>query len=160
MQGLQQYQYPGGYYQPYTPQGGSSTTVGADQVAFSVETNKGNHVAVEHASGMTGNNGSKQLRPGYQYPYSDPNGSQRRGGLSVVPSPTYQDPRFGFDAVHSPAAWVDSSLYSGPQSKHSANSAFTSAVPHANNFSSGRNQNHYSHPHAMVSWVRCTLCNI
>ncbi|TXG66311.1 hypothetical protein EZV62_007586 [Acer yangbiense] len=156
LQGLQQYQYPSHYYHHYapnhtsTPQGVGSTSVVADQASLSVETNMGNPSAVLSDPGVSGNNGSKPLRPSYHYPYLDPNGSQRREGSStMIPSPGYHDPRYSFDGTHSPLPLLDSSIYTGGQSKHAANAAFTSPTSHNNNFPSGRNhyQSHRTNLH-------------
>ncbi|KAJ4721244.1 evolutionarily conserved C-terminal region 2 [Melia azedarach] len=153
MQGLQQYQYPSPYYH-YAPnqlsslQGGGSTSVSADKISLSVDASKENASVVANGPGVNGNNGSRPLRPNYQYSYVDPNSSHRRGGLStVVPSPSYQDPGYGFDGIHSQFTWLDSSVYAGGQSKHAANAGFTSPISHSNNFPSGRNQNHRSSSH-------------
>ncbi|KAL5767914.1 hypothetical protein ACOSQ2_014697 [Xanthoceras sorbifolium] len=154
LQGLQQYQYPSHYYQPYAPhhtstlQGVGSTSIAGDQASLSTETNTGNPSAVVSASSVGGNNGSKPMTPSYQYSYLDPNGSQRRGGSStMIPSPGYQDPIYSFDGTHSPIPLLDSSVFPGGQSKHAANAAFTSPISHNNNFSSGRNQNHHTNLH-------------
>ncbi|KAK0600426.1 hypothetical protein LWI29_014852 [Acer saccharum] len=144
------------YHQGYTyPQYGmypspGLTSVAADQVSLSVETNTGNPSAVLSDPGVSGNNGSKPLRPSYHYPYLDPNGSQRREGSStMIPSPGYHDPRYSFDGTHSPLPLLDSSIYTGGQSKHAANAAFTSPTSHNNNFPSGRNhyQSHRTNLH-------------
>ncbi|KAJ0078729.1 hypothetical protein Patl1_22944 [Pistacia atlantica] len=141
LQGLQQYQYPSPYYPPYAPQGAGSTSVTA-------ETNNGSLSAVANGSSVSGNNGSKPLRPSYQNSNLDPNASYRRGGLSTAVPSSYHDARYSFDGIHSPTAWYDSSVFSsGGQSKHAANAGFTSS--HSNNYPSGRNQNHHSHPHLM-----------
>lgn len=101
--------------------------------------------------GVSGNGRSKPQRPNYQYPYLDPNSSHGRGGLStVVPSPSYQDPGYSFDGIHSPVTWLDTSIFAGGQSKHNANAGYTSPISHSNNFPSGRNQNH--RPHLTVCW--------
>ncbi|KAI9187279.1 hypothetical protein LWI28_026310 [Acer negundo] len=143
------------YHQGYTyPQYGmypspGLTSVVADQASLSLETNMGNPSAVLSDHGVSGNNGSKPLRPSYHYPYLDPNGSQRREGSStMIPSPGYHDPRYSFDGTHSPLP-LDSSLYTGGQSKHAANAAFTSPISHNNNFPSGRNhyQSHRTNLH-------------
>ncbi|KAK1583932.1 hypothetical protein Q3G72_028276 [Acer saccharum] len=144
------------YHQGYTyPQYGmypspGLTSVAADQASLSVETNTGNPSAVLSDPGVSGNNGSKPLRPSYHYPYLDPNGSQRREGSStMIPSPGYHDPRYSFDGTHSPLPLLDSSIYTGGQSKHAANAAFTSPTSHNNNFPSGRNhyQSHRTNLH-------------
>ncbi|KAH9784460.1 YTH domain-containing protein ECT2 [Citrus sinensis] len=147
LQGLQQYHYPSPYYQPNqgsASQGGGSTSVMADKVSLSVESNKDNPMA--NGPGVSGNGRSKPQRPNYQYPYLDPNSSHGRGGLStVVPSPSYQDPGYSFDGIHSPITWLDTSIFGGGQSKHNANAGYTSPISHSNNFPSGRNQNHRPH---------------
>ncbi|KAH9728432.1 YTH domain-containing protein ECT2 [Citrus sinensis] len=147
LQGLQQYHYPSPYYQldqGSAPQGGGSTSVIADKVSLSVESNKDNPMA--NGPGVSGNGRSKLQRPNYQYPYLDPNSSHGRGGLStVVPSPSYQDPGYSFDGIHSPITWLDTSIFGGGQSKHNVNAGYTSPISHSNNFPSGRNQNHRPH---------------
>nr|DAD42064.1 TPA_asm: hypothetical protein HUJ06_000294 [Nelumbo nucifera] len=158
--GPQHYQYPSPYYQPPTPppggpypssqtssQGELSTSVAADQAPLTVETTK------EKANGVTNgnsnaNNGSAPLKPTNQNSTLNLNNTYCRGVLSGgIPTSGYQDLRFGYDGMRSPVPWIDSPVFSDGQPKPATSSSFSSAVSHANNVHSGRNQNIRPLPH-------------
>ncbi|XP_077245403.1 YTH domain-containing protein ECT4-like [Tasmannia lanceolata] len=152
--GPQHYQYPAPYYQPPTPpspacapnqapisQGEVPPSIAVDKVPMSNGNANGN------ANGnMNGNN----LKP--SYPNSSPisNGSYGRGVLpGGIHGSGYQDPRFGFDGMHSPVPWVDGSIYSDGQHRQATSSSVSSTVSHSGNITSGGNQNLRVLPHLM-----------
>ncbi|KAI3791251.1 hypothetical protein L2E82_04955 [Cichorium intybus] len=106
--GAQHYQYPTSYFQPMTPTTPYTTPpkgeVTTDQSALSMDTT---------TKGTKGNTGTTPVRPtSYQ-------------NLSFNPNASYgsQNPRYGFDGLQSPFPWLDSPLYSNPQTKNNANNA-------------------------------------
>ncbi|KAL1145411.1 hypothetical protein V6Z11_A11G296700 [Gossypium hirsutum] len=120
---LQEYYYPSTYYQP--PQQTSQTdasqvvvsTVNADdQASLSTETNTGNLSTVESGAGLSGK------------------------------SEGHQNSRFSYEGVQPTIPWIDMSVSSNGQSKHTANNGFSS---YAKNLSSGRNGNLHPFPHFM-----------
>ncbi|GKB96572.1 YTH domain-containing protein [Tanacetum coccineum] len=127
--GAQHYQYPS-YFQPMNqttvpPKGDMSKASGAGQPALSVDT--------------TGNGNKGPVRPAaYQNSAFNSNGSYNRGAQS-----TYQDARYGFDGVHSPLPWVDSSVYSNGLSRNNTN---TTPLSNANGFAP-KNQNFRTNSH-------------
>ncbi|KAJ9555410.1 hypothetical protein OSB04_010024 [Centaurea solstitialis] len=145
--GAQHYQYPSPYFQPITatgspfaapPKGEVTPPAAADQPPVSVDAAKGNANGVVNGVGAKGNNGSAPLKP-TPYQNSMVNGSYGRGAQNA-----YQDPRYGFNGVHSPIPWLDGSIYSDPQPKNNANN-----TPYANGVAS-KNQNVRPHSHFMT----------
>ncbi|XVE89778.1 hypothetical protein DITRI_Ditri20bG0022400 [Diplodiscus trichospermus] len=144
---LQEYHYPSPYYQP-PPQTSQadvshvevSTSGVGDQASLSIESNKGNSSTLANGGGMSGNNGSGSLQANFKSSSLNPNASYKRGALPQG----YQDARFIYDGIQSTIPWLDMSMSSNGQSKHAANSGFSS---YANNLSSGRNQNLHPFPH-------------
>ncbi|KVH90942.1 YTH domain-containing family protein 3-like [Cynara cardunculus var. scolymus] len=145
------YQYPSPYFQPIAPTGSPFTApaappkgeitapASADQPPITVETAKGNSNGVVNGVGAKGNTGSAPVRPTpYQHSVFNANGSYGRGAQTA-----YQDPRFGFDGVHSPIPWLDGSIYSDPQPRNNGNNA-----PYGNGVAS-KNQNVRPHSHLM-----------
>ncbi|GMI85001.1 evolutionarily conserved C-terminal region 2 [Hibiscus trionum] len=146
---LQEYHYPSPYYQPpfQTSQANASqvdvSTSGlGDQATLSTETNKGNSSTIPNGGGLSGNNGSGSLKSAFKSSSLNPNASYKTGNLSQGS----QDPRFSYDGIQSTIPWVDMSISSNGQSKHAANSGFSS---YTDNVSSGRNQNLQHFPHVM-----------
>ncbi|XVF31241.1 hypothetical protein REPUB_Repub16aG0128400 [Reevesia pubescens] len=149
---LQEYHYPSPYYQPsmqISQANASQVEVPsvADQASLSFETNKGNSNPIASGGGLSGNNGSGSLKSNFKSSSLNPNASYKRGGLPTGNlSQSYQDPRFSYDGGQSPIPWLDMSMSYNGQSKHAANSGFSS---YTNNLSSDRNQNPHSFPHVM-----------
>ncbi|XP_022719271.1 uncharacterized protein LOC111277240 isoform X3 [Durio zibethinus] len=151
---LQEYYYPSPYYQTplQTGQANASqveaSTFGlADQASLSIETNKGNSSTIASDGGLSSNNGSGSLKSTFNSSSLNPNAFYRGGGLPTGNlSQGYQDPRFSYDGIQSPIPWLDMSMSSNGQSKHTANSGFSS---YTNNLSSGRNHNLHPFPHVM-----------
>ncbi|EOY11217.1 hypothetical protein QUC31_009584 [Theobroma cacao] len=151
---LQEYHYPSPYYQPpmQTSQASASqvevsTSGVAEQASLSIDTNKGNSSTIASGGGLSGNNGSGSLKPTFKSSSLNPNASYKRGGLPTGNlSQGYQDPRFSYDGIQSTVPWLDMSMSSNGQSKHAANSGFSS---YTNNLSSGRNQNVHPFPHVV-----------
>ena len=152
---LQEYHYPSPYYQPplQTSQANVSqlevsTSGVGDQASLSIETNKGNSSTIASGGGLSGNNGSGSLKSTFKSSSLNPNASYKRGGLPTGNlSQGYQDPRFSYDGIQSTIPWLDMSMSSNGQSKHVANSGFSS---YTNNLSSGRNQSLHPFPHVVV----------
>ncbi|PWA50723.1 YTH domain-containing protein [Artemisia annua] len=87
----------------------------------------------------TGNGNKGPMRPiAYQNSAFNSTGSYNRGTQS-----TYQDPRYGFDGVHSPIPWVDSSVYSNGMARNNTN---TTPLSNANGFAS-KNQHFHTNSH-------------
>ncbi|PWA64919.1 Sterile alpha motif domain-containing protein [Artemisia annua] len=87
----------------------------------------------------TGNGNKGPMRPvAYQNSAFNSNGSYNRGTQS-----TYQDQRYGFDGVHSPIPWVDSSVYSNGMARNNTN---TTPLSNANGFAS-KNQHFHTNSH-------------
>lgn len=162
--GPQHYQYPAPYYQPPTPpsgpytpnqpaapQGDVSTSVAPEPVPLPVEAAKGNSNGIANGNAnANGNNASGPLKPSYQNPSFNSNGSYARGVLpGGIPASGYQDPRFGFDGMRSPVPWIDGSVFSDGQPRPVTSSSVSSTVSHISNGPSGRNQNLRPMPHLM-----------
>ncbi|KAL7597328.1 hypothetical protein Lser_V15G29367 [Lactuca serriola] len=148
--GAQHYQYPSPYFQPITPTSGPTippkgeitTTASSDQPPLPVDTANGNSNTI--VNGVKGTTGQTQVRPTqtqtqYQNSNFNGNGSYGRGAQNG-----YQDPRYGFDGVHSPIPWLDTPLYSDAQARNNSNIA-----PVSNNGVASRNQNLRPHSHLM-----------
>ncbi|XP_050110620.1 YTH domain-containing protein ECT4-like isoform X1 [Malus sylvestris] len=157
--GPQQYQYPP-YFQPLTPTSGPytpnpaapqtdvATSVAADQKPLSVETANGISNGIANSGGVKGNNVSAPLST-YQNSSFNSNGSYGRGALpGRVPTPGYQDPRFGFDGLRSPRPWLDAPLFSDGQPRP-VTSTITSSISNGNTNFSSRNQNYRPNSHYM-----------
>ncbi|OIW19285.1 hypothetical protein TanjilG_20410 [Lupinus angustifolius] len=152
--GPQHYQYPP-YFPPLTPtsggsfaptatippQGGITTSVAVDQKPLPVETANGNSNGVTNGRNAKGNNGSAPVKLAYQNSFSS-NASYERGAVpSRGPNSGYQDPRFGFDGVHSPVTWLDAPLFSDGQQRPANSTIISSSVSGGNNSTASRNQN-------------------
>ncbi|KAI3523535.1 hypothetical protein L1887_01732 [Cichorium endivia] len=120
--GPQQYQYPTPYFQPMTP---SSTVPPKGDISRSTPVDTNSVV-----SNIKGNTNSAPVRP----PMYQSSAGSYRGAQNG-----FQDPRFGFDGVHSPIPWLDSPL---------RNNNITPPLPNTNGFSS-KNQNVRPHSHLM-----------
>lgn len=129
--GPQNYQYP--YYQSSTPNGepfsvnqadapqkGVSTSTGAEQVPFHVDTAKMNQTSVESFGNVNGTNASKPLKSN-QNSCLGANGSYGRGGRPK-------------DGIPSPNPWLDGSKFPDGKPKHAP-------VLQGTNFLPGKNQN-------------------
>ncbi|KAK8545998.1 hypothetical protein V6N13_067239 [Hibiscus sabdariffa] len=151
---LQEYHYPSPYYQqPFQTRQANvsqvdvSTSGVGDQASLSTETNKGNSSAMANGGGLNGNNGSGSLKSTFKSSSQNLNASYKRGGLPTGNlSQGSQDPRFSYDGIQSTIPWIDMSISSNGQSKHAANSGFSS---YTDTVSSGRNQNLRHFPHVM-----------
>lgn len=153
----QQYQYPSPYFQPLTPtsapyssaalppKGENAPSAAAEQPSLTVDTASGNVNSV--VNGGKGTTAPAPIRP---TPYQNTNfnafGSYGRGAQNG-----YQDPRYGFDGLHSPIPWLDTTLYSDGQARNNSNIA---SVNNASSFAS-RNQNLRPHSHVMVCKYSC-----
>ncbi|GKV07398.1 hypothetical protein SLEP1_g19181 [Rubroshorea leprosula] len=151
---LQEYHYPGSFYQLPAqtsnpdPNAIASqvevSTSSADQGSLSVEASKRNPGTVANAGGMSGSHGPRQYHPTFQNPSLNQNGSYRRGSLPARnPSPTFQDPRFSYDGNLFTMPWFDNSISSSGQSKHAVSAGFSS---YSSNSMAGRNQNLHLYP--------------
>lgn len=144
--GAQHYQYPSPYFQPITPTSGPTippkgeitTTASADQPPLPLDTANGNSNGI--VNGVKGTNGQNPRPTQYQNSNFNTNGSSYGRGAQNG----YQDPRYGFDGVHSPIPWLDSPLYSDGQARNNSNIA-----PVSNNGVASRNQNLRPHSHLM-----------
>ncbi|KAM1166651.1 hypothetical protein ACFX19_029313 [Malus domestica] len=158
--GPQQYQYPP-YFQPLTPTSGPytpspaapqtdvSTSAAADQKPLSVETANGISNGISNRGSVKGNNVSAPLST-YQNSSFNSNGSYGRGALpGRVPTPGYQDPRFGFDGLRSPLPWLDTPLFSDGQPRPVTSTTITSSISNGNTNLSSRNQNYRPNSHYM-----------
>ncbi|KAM1995080.1 hypothetical protein ACFX15_028175 [Malus domestica] len=158
--GPQQYQYPP-YFQPLTPTSGPytpspaapqtdvSTSAAADQKPLSVETENGISNGISNGGSVKGNNVSAPLST-YQNSSFNSNGSYGRGALpGRVPTPGYQDPRFGFDGLRSPLPWLDAPLFSDGQPSPVTSTTITSSISNGNTNLSSRNQNYRPNSHYM-----------
>lgn len=138
----QHYQYPP-YFQPMTPTSGPYTTTtvppkGESNTTASIDQTP---LPVENGNGVKGTNGQAPVRPTpYQNSTFNANGSYGRGAAQNG----FQDPRYGFEGVHSPIPWLDSPLYSDPQSRNNSN-----INPVSNNGVASKNQNLRPHSHLM-----------
>ncbi|KAB2059068.1 hypothetical protein ERO13_A11G259200v2 [Gossypium hirsutum] len=150
---LQEYYYPSTYYQP--PQQTSQTdasqvvvsTVNADdQASLSTETNTGNLSTVESGAGLSGNTGSGSQKSTFKVSSLNPNASYKRESFPTGKSEGHQNSRFSYEGVQPTIPWIDMSVSSNGQSKHTANNGFSS---YAKNLSSGRNGNLHPFPHFM-----------
>ncbi|KAH1083550.1 hypothetical protein J1N35_023311 [Gossypium stocksii] len=151
---LQEYYYPSTYYQP--PQQTSQTdasqvevsTVNADdQASLSTETNTGNLSTVESRAGLSGNNGSGSQKSTFKVSSLNPNASYKRESFPTGNlSEGHQNSRISYEGVQPTIPWLDMSVSSNGQSKHTANNGFSS---YAKNLSSGRNGNLHPFPHFM-----------
>lgn len=159
--GPQHYQYPP-YFQPLTPTSGPytpspaapqsevSTSVGADHKPLPVETVNGISNGIANGGSVKGNNVSAPLST-YQNSSFNSNGSYGRGALpGRVPTPGYQDPRYGFDGLRSPLPWLDAPLFSDGQPRPVTSTTITSSISNGNNIPSARNQNYRPNSHFMV----------
>lgn len=160
--GPQHYQYPP-YFQPLTPTSGPynsssvtpqnevSTSLAADQKPLPVETaNNGISNGIANNGSVKGNNGSAPLST-YQTTSFNSNGSYGRGAMPArVPTPGYQDPRFGYDGLRTPLPWLDAPLFSDGQLRPVANTPITSSNSNGNRIPSLRNQNYRPNSHFMV----------
>ncbi|KAI3706290.1 hypothetical protein L6452_23923 [Arctium lappa] len=144
--GAQHYQYPSPYFQPMTsrpypsaavpPKGEIARTAAADQPPLSVDTTNGNPNSI-----VKGNTGPAPVRPAtFQNSGFNSNGSYGRGAQNA-----FQDPRYGFDGVHSPIPWLDGPIYSDGRPRNNTN---TASLSNANGFAS-KNQNVRPHSHLM-----------
>ncbi|XP_076915735.1 YTH domain-containing protein ECT4-like [Bidens hawaiensis] len=147
----QQYQYPSPYFQPLTPTSGpyslaaippkgeNAPSAAAEQPSLTVDSANGNANSV--VNGVKGTTAPAPIRP---TPYQNTNfsafGSYGRGSQNG-----YQDPRYGFDGLHSPIPWLDTTLYSDGQARNNSNIA---SVNNASSIAS-RNQNLRPHSHVM-----------
>ncbi|XP_059628738.1 YTH domain-containing protein ECT2-like [Cornus florida] len=152
--GAQHYQYPTPYFQPLTPTSGPynpnpaappkgeiSTSAAADQTPLPVDNANG----IANGGGVKGNNGSAPLRPTYQSPSYNSNGTYGRGGqLGGIPATGYQDSRFNFDGLRSPIPWLDGPIFSDGQPRPVTSTSLTSSISNAN-----KNQNIRPHSHLM-----------
>ncbi|XP_024200185.1 YTH domain-containing protein ECT2 isoform X3 [Rosa chinensis] len=158
--GPQHYQYPP-YFQPLTPTSGPytpspvapqndvSTSLAADQKPLPVETANGISNGIANNGSVKGNNVSAPLST-YQTTSFNSNGSYGRGALPArVPTPGYQDPRYGYDTVRSPIPWLDAPLFSDGQHRPVANTPITSSNSNGNRIPSLRNQNYRPNSHFM-----------
>lgn len=150
--GPQHYQYPP-YFQPMTPtsgqftptpvvptQGDVSTSVATDQKPLPVEAANGNTNGIANGGTVKGSNGASPGKPNYHSSISS-NASYGRGNMpGRVPTSGYQDPRFGFDGLHSPIPWLDTPIFSDGQPRPVTSSAIASSISGGNNISASRNQ--------------------
>ncbi|KAI3791252.1 hypothetical protein L2E82_04956 [Cichorium intybus] len=144
--GAQHYQYPSPYFPPITPTSGptippkgeiTTPASGDQQPPLPVDTANGNSNSI--VNGVKGTNGQTPRPTPYQNSNFNANGSYGRGAQNG-----YQDPRYGFDGVHSPIPWLDGPLYSDGQARNNSNIA-----PVSNNGVASRNQNLRPHTHLM-----------
>ncbi|PWA68158.1 YTH domain-containing protein [Artemisia annua] len=103
----------------------------------------------------TGNGNKGPMRPTvYQNSAFNSNGSYNRGTQSL-----YQDPRYGFDGVHSRLPWIDSSVYSNRMPRNNTN---TTPLSNANGFAS-KNQNFRTKSHLVsprpMSGINAAIVN-
>ncbi|KAL1569300.1 YTH domain-containing protein ECT4-like [Salvia divinorum] len=157
----QHYQYPTPYFQPMPPTNGpySSGALAkgdiaasgcADQIPLPVDSSNSKSNGVASSVAAKGNNGTVMARPTYQNSSFNANGSYGRGAMpGGSPSSGYQNPRFGFDGLHSPIPWLDTPYFSDAQQRPITSSSITSAVGNGNSVPSSRNQNYQ--PHLMRS---------
>ncbi|XP_042025087.1 YTH domain-containing protein ECT4-like [Salvia splendens] len=157
----QQYQYPTPYFQPLPPSNGLypsgalgkgdiATSGGADQVPLPVDSANSKSNGVAGSVATKGNNGTAMARPAYQNSSFNANGSYGRGALpGGIPSSGCQNPRFGFDGLHSPVPWLETPYFSDSQQRPITSSSMTPAVGNGNSAPSSRNQNYQ--PHLMGS---------
>ncbi|KAF7807758.1 YTH domain-containing protein ECT4-like isoform X1 [Senna tora] len=151
--GPQQYQYPP-YFPPMTPtsgqftstlvappQGDVSTSVALDQKPLPVESTNGNSNGIANGGTVKGNNGAGPGKPAYQISSFSSNASYGRGNLpGRITTSGYQDPRFGFDGLHSPIPWLDAPLFSDGQPRPVSSTAITSSISGGSNITASRNQ--------------------
>ncbi|KAE9599632.1 hypothetical protein Lal_00045787 [Lupinus albus] len=149
--GLQQYQYPGSYYQPpasdvsfapnkiSAPQGEISAAVNANHDPSSNVMNKGNTFSMTNGD-YTNKNGLKPSLTSSQHSSLNPNDSYPGASLpAYVPSSEYQGPRISSYGAQS-AVPSDVSLVSDRQSKHVQKDGLSSPSLPAKDFTSQRNQ--------------------
>ncbi|KAK1435242.1 hypothetical protein QVD17_01003 [Tagetes erecta] len=147
----QHYQYPSPYFQPMTPisgpyasaaippKGENAQSAAAEQPSMTIDSANGNSNGI--VNGVKGTNAPAPVRPTpYQNTSFNTFGSYGRGAQNG-----YQDPRYGFDGVHSPIPWLDATLYSDGQARNNSNIA---PVTSGNGIAS-RNQNLRPHSHIM-----------
>jgi hypothetical protein len=174
--GPQHYQYPP-YFQPLTPtsgpftptavhpQGEISTSAAADQKPLSVDSANGNSNAGTNGTSAKGKNFMHLLnccnRIHVPLLYVL---------LEVVcfsgrtPTSGYQDPRFGFDGVHSPIPWLDAPIFSDGQPRPVSSTAISSSISSGNNGTASRNQNQNYRPNSQYMvctyFLACKLNNV
>ncbi|OIT08523.1 PREDICTED: uncharacterized protein LOC109230203 [Nicotiana attenuata] len=156
--GSQQYHYP--YFQPLPPTSNSYSTpvalpkgeiatsaaAAADQASMSVDSANGNSNGIANG-GVKGNAGPTPVRPAFQNPSVNANGSYGRGALPGGAASGYQDPRLGFDGVRSPIPWIDGSMFTDGQARPVSSNSFTPSFSNGSAVPSSKNQN--VHPHLM-----------
>nr|XP_009764452.1 PREDICTED: uncharacterized protein LOC104216148 isoform X2 [Nicotiana sylvestris] len=94
-----------------------------------------------------GNAGPTPVRPAFQNPSVNANGSYGRGALPGGAASGYQDPRLGFDGVRSPIPWIDGSMFTDGQARPVSSNSFTPSFSNGSAVPSSKNQN--VHPHLM-----------
>ncbi|PIN05579.1 putative high-glucose-regulated protein [Handroanthus impetiginosus] len=154
--GAQHYQYPTPYFQPPTSgpystpaapaKGEIATSAAADQVPLSVDSTNSKSNGIANSGGTKGNNGTAPTRATFQNSSFNVNGSYPRGALpGGIPASGYQDPRFGFDNLHSPISWLETPYFSDGQPRAVTSSSMASSIASGNNVPSSRNQNFRPH---------------
>lgn len=167
--GPQHYQYPP-YFQPMTPTSGQftptpvvppqadvSTSVAADQKPLPVEATNGNSNGITNGGNVKGNNGASTGKPAYQVSTFNSNPSYGRGNMpGRIPTSGYQDPRYGFDGLHSPIPWLDAPLFSDGQPRPVTSTSITSSISGGSNITASRNQTFRPGSQFMV----CVMYNV
>lgn len=160
--GTQHYHYPSHYFQsmtptssPYTPslnqpaKGDVTTSAASDQKPLPVEPVNGNANGTTNAG--KGNNRSAPLKPTNQKSSYNSNGSFPRGSLTGGVASAYQDPRFGFDGLHSPIPWLDGPVFSDGQSGPATSNAMNNSFSNTSNGPASRNQPYRPNSHYVVN---------
>ncbi|KAJ0730259.1 putative YTH domain-containing protein [Helianthus annuus] len=138
--GAQPFQYPNPYFPPMTPTSGpyASAVIPPKGVNAPSATADQTPLTVDTTNGVKGTAVSAPVKPA-AYQNSIFNGSYKKGAQNG-----FQDPRYGFDGVHSPIPWLDAPLLSDGQARNNSNIA---PVTNGNGIAS-RNQNY--NPHIMT----------
>ncbi|XP_050235819.1 YTH domain-containing protein ECT3-like isoform X2 [Mercurialis annua] len=139
--GTQEYLYPSFYQAPNSngtfdstkSVGASQTEVPtsgtADKAALSVGTAAGNSKNTVNNGSVNRTNGSKPFKPSNHNPSSNFSSSYKRSSVPAgYPTSGYHDPRYGYDAYHSPMPWLDASMYSNGAAGHAMNAGYSSPV--------------------------------